>query len=112
MGRSHYGRLPGQMRFLRRGSCRRCGACCDPATLPARLEAYRQHGALLVITQYPDGCRHFRRENGRATCAIYPHRPKICQLFPLFPVDIAALPTCGFYFVLAPAPLTLPGGRG
>ena len=93
-------------RPVRLGRCRRCGGCCDPATMPARLEAYRQGGALAVITQHPDGCRQFRRENGRATCAIYEQRPKMCRLFPIHPMDIAALPTCGYRFV------TLPAGKG
>lgn len=67
---------------MRRGECRRCGACCK-----------------LMFR-----CPAFEEKNGIANCKIYKYRSRICQLFPLDKRDLADRdliePTkqCGFWF--------------
>lgn len=89
------------MVIVRLGTCKRCGKCCDPATLPARIEAYRRQG-INFIMQHPQGCTHFRYEDGKGVCAIYERRPLMCSVFPRIPADIDALPTCGYSFIWIP----------
>ncbi|GAJ15148.1 unnamed protein product, partial [marine sediment metagenome] len=44
-------------------------------------------------------CPHFRYEEGKGICEIYPDRPEMCRLFPVMPADIEALPECSYRFI-------------
>ncbi|MCR3884771.1 YkgJ family cysteine cluster protein [Methanotrichaceae archaeon M04Ac] len=53
------------------GRCNRCGRCCR-------------------------GCPAFDVKGMR--CRIYSRRPEICKAFPLVPMDIAGVESCGYDF--------------
>lgn len=64
----------------RRGSCIRCGKCCE---LP-----------------YP--CRFLRYdEDGLSRCAVYRWRPPSCRKYPRTAHENLTPQTCGFYFAEA-----------
>jgi len=88
-------------------ACRQCGWCCDHLTLVIADEfdadslkwlgerGIEIHGHMLVI---PSKCQHLRTRRGRAHCAIYDTRPKVCVVSacPRFPErpDTAATAHC------------------
>jgi Fe-S-cluster containining protein len=100
------------------GTCAQCGRCCERITLvepdpetgedrdasasdnPDIVEI-RRH--LVVAYHRPDGvpvwrCRNVRWYDGKASCAIYDSRPKICRAFPLH--NQGDLPDgCSYHFV-------------
>lgn len=89
-------RLP----YHREGECCRCGQCEDMSTLPIRLRIYELFGVDCLFRT--EVCPHFYfDEHGRATCKIYdsPERDWMCKAFPASPVDIIALPRCGYHFI-------------
>jgi len=83
-------------RLVRLGECNRCGKCCDPATLPRRMEVYRRYGLAVLIHTEP--CPHFHYD-GRGVCDIYKERPAMCRAFPRRPADIEGLPECSYRFI-------------
>lgn len=85
-------------KWLRIGRCLRCGKCCDASTLPQRLVIYQKHGVAALIRGEP--CPHFEYRNNKGFCKIYEGRPEICRLFPVMPIDVEALPSCGYKFVI------------
>jgi len=82
--------------LLRIGECRQCGKCCDPLTIPARVEVYKRHKIMFSLWE---PCRHFEYRNGKGLCKIYDSRPERCRAFPILPADIEALPECGYRFI-------------
>jgi len=61
-------------RYIRKGSCRRCGKCCEG-----------------------EDCEHFKPGNP-ATCLIHDgERPNKCEWFPQAPPII--FKDCGYYFL-------------
>jgi len=85
--------------YIRKGKCTRCGACETIDTLPIRIKVYQLFGLSWVAHAAP--CPHFYWDDGKATCAIYgsSKRPWMCEAFPASPIDILALPTCGYTFI-------------
>jgi len=84
------------MKFYRIGSCKRCGKCCQAATLWP--DVARLFGIEDLVEDII--CPHLKRNSdGTTTCLIYPKRPKLCRDFPAEPADIANLPECGYKFV-------------
>jgi hypothetical protein len=72
----------------RRGSCNRCGKCCE----------------------LPNPCKFLRYdENGLSRCAIYRWRPPSCRKYPRTERENLTPQTCEYYFIKAEAPVTLPG---
>jgi len=63
-------------RYIRKGECRRCGACC-----------------------LNENCQYLKFTNGKATCLIHnsKYRPNKCKTFPQLPPII--FKTCGYYFI-------------
>jgi len=65
-------------RYMRKGKCKRCGACC-----------------------LNEDCKHlgFNRKAGITTCKIYdsPDRPSKCGIYPGNPPILN--PDCGYYFI-------------
>ena len=85
-------------KLLRVGECNQCGSCCDPATIPERLEVYARAGFAALLPTNGEPCPHFRYRGGKGVCGIYPQRPDVCRIFPRIPEDIEALP-CGYRFI-------------
>lgn len=68
------------MRYIRKGQCNRCGACC-------------------IIEDPP--CPHLKWNGKIAICNIYnnPNRPLRCKLFPESPPIPSQFDKCGYYFI-------------
>jgi len=94
--------------WARLGKCNQCGDCCDPALVGPRLKAYMDAGYMPHMVESHLGagrCPHFTRDaQGGGLCAVYPFRPDYCKAFPTHPMDIAALPRCGYTFLPLPLP--------
>jgi len=86
-----------EKKWVRVGKCRRCGACERVDNLPVRLRIYELFSYGWVAHAGP--CPHFYWDNGLATCAIYHNRPWMCREFPRDPIDLVALPGCGYSFL-------------
>lgn len=84
-------------KLLRVGECNQCGKCCDPSTLPQRMDVYQRRGIVALVKAEP--CPHFYYEDSKGVCEIYPDRPEMCRVFPMMPADIEALPECGYRFI-------------
>jgi len=84
-------------KLVRVGECNRCGKCCDPTTIPARMEVYRRYRLAVLVHTEP--CRHFHYEDGKGVCSIYEKRAEMCRVFPRIPADIEALPECSYRFI-------------
>ena len=82
--------------LARTGECKRCGECCEAPT-KERVDVYKRAGYGCKV-QHLSGCPWEKRVDGKITCTDYDNRPKMCRDFPLSPLDIAALPNCGFKF--------------
>ncbi|MFH1830725.1 MAG: hypothetical protein ABH871_08135 [Pseudomonadota bacterium] len=106
--------------YVRKGSCNRCGRCCELLALEMpKFMAKRDwlirleniwHDALLNFE--PEGvyknflvyrCRYFKRkrEGEMGFCSIYPFRHRLCRYYPkqIFHTRFALSADCGFYFV-------------
>lgn len=99
--------------IVRRGSCKRCGRCCDkslsqpkywhhdmkPTDDPdVRIAIEKATGKPFMVRRVCVSLEH--GEDGKAGCAIYDKRKEICRDFPRGPWDIKLLPGCGYYFTL------------
>lgn len=86
--------------YKRKGKCRKCGKCCEYPTRD-RINAYSRAGYdVQEILETELDCPHVkRREDGSIKCGKYWRRPRRCRRFPSHPLDIAALPTCGYRFI-------------
>lgn len=69
-----YGMDKKNLRYKRKGECKRCGWCCE----------YRE-------------CEDLIYEDNVAICTIYEDRPQACKLFPQAPPILTE--KCGFYFL-------------
>lgn len=107
------------------GSCKRCGCCCEeiyflnwtPADFRRSYEEWRNstgRGVDDIYLLYPMlrpvektargwkyRCIHLERDSkGRASCAIWPNRPRVCRGYPWYgkpPVpDKTLAPGCGY----------------
>lgn len=85
-------------KWLRIGKCLQCGKCCDPSTLPSRVAVYQKNGVKALIHGEP--CSYFEYRDGRGFCKTYEGRPEMCRLFPVMPIDVEALPGCGYRFII------------
>lgn len=63
-------------RYLRKGQCNRCGACCEFRVCPEYLRYDKE---------------------GKAICLCYGKHPPDCRNYPSAPPII--YPKCGFYFL-------------
>lgn len=89
------GELKTKTQLFRLGKCTKCGDCCRDETLEARIQAYKKAGVPYKIIN--NDCMSFDPNTG--LCRNYENRPLSCKQFPLLPVDIVALPRCGYSFV-------------
>lgn len=85
-----------KVKWIRMGECNRCGDCCRPDLLQARIKAYEEAGMPYKLVN--KNCEKFDPETG--LCNNYENRPEMCKIFPLHQTDIVALPRCGYYFIL------------
>ena len=86
------------MILIRRGFCWTCGDCCDPKLSEAREKAYFDAGVVFQKINRDDGERCLGFNEKTRLCKTYKDRPLSCRMFPLKPVDVAALPRCTFTF--------------
>jgi len=84
-------------KWIRIGQCIRCGDCCRPETMPARIEAYKKAGIVEFKVIHGEGCDKFDPRTG--LCTIYDDRPPVCVVFLRTAADILALSRCGYEFV-------------
>jgi len=94
----------------RKGSCNRCGLCCEVATRcltkdspelqewadTRDIEIQKDDNPGMVALLIRQPCPNLVQTSDGATCRIYSIRPDMCMDGPTRPEDI--LPGCGFWF--------------
>ena len=96
--------------LVRKGDCKRCGACCVLAVKAAALDSRElrewaevrriqvldgEEGEAVLMVKSP--CPHLEFGLiGQASCKLQENKPLRCRKFPAGPEDLLA--GCGFYF--------------
>jgi len=93
-------RFKTRMKFVRTGQCTQCGECEKAELNQIKLRCYQLFGLEGKII-HPDPCPYLRWEENKAVCTIYnsADRPWQCREFPTSPIDLIALPGCGYSFL-------------
>jgi len=96
------------VKWIRRGTCQKCGKCCQANFLLKGLNFFER----LLIKLYAGKkfkmlkghkCHNLFEAGGKYVCMIYEHRPDFCQKYPASPRDLIppdkVTPDCGFWFM-------------
>ncbi len=101
---------PKASRFIRTGSCRRCGQCCrmdvhgdeyrkmELKTFDARLEKAIADGHTEPYPLDPACANLHQLRDGTFVCKIYPDRPMGCRTWPTHPNQLRLVKGCAFQF--------------